>query len=269
MTRAALTIALLLIVPALAHAQWPARQTPGLPRTADGKPDLKAPAPRSSDGRPDLSGLWTPEPDPTGTPEGVENAVFPRYLNNVLQDVADPDGLLVSDADRLYQQRLANNGVDDPIAHCQPAGSARIFSLPRPTKIIHTPGLTLLLHEHDSTFRQVFTDGRSLPTDALPTWLGYSIGRWDGDSFVVTTTGLTERSWLDLLGHPHTDKLVLTERFRRVDTGHLQVQVTYEDPGTFTKPVTITQTLRLLADQEFIEYFCSDNEKDRPHYQAK
>jgi hypothetical protein len=266
MKRTSWCVVVLVILPAIAGAQWPSRPMVGVPRTADGKVDLSAPAPRTSRGTPDLSGLWVPEPDPKGQREGVENAVFPRYLVNVTQDVADHGAVLVPPAHALHRQRLATDGVADPIAHCQPAGSPRIFSLPRPTKIIETPGVTLLLHEHDTTYRQVFTDGRPLPEDPIPTWMGYSIGRWDGEAFVVTTNGLTDRSWLDMQGHPHTDALVLTERFRRIDVGHLEVQVTYTDPGTFTKPLVITQRLRLLPDQEIIEYFCSDNEKDRQHY---
>jgi hypothetical protein len=266
MYRAGLYVAFVLSLSPAASAQWPARPVSNLPRTADGKVVLTAPAPRTSQGRPDLSGVWIPEPDPNGRPEGVENAVFPRYMMNVAQDLEDATGALVPAAESQYLERLAADSVDDPIAHCQPPGSPRILSLPKPTKIIETPGVMLLLHEHDTTFRQIFTDGRPLPEDPLPTWMGYSIGRWDGDVFVVTTSGLTERSWLDVLGHPHTEALVVTERFHRVDAGHTDVEVTYTDPGTFKTPLTITQKLRLLPDQELIEFFCTDNEKDRRHY---
>ena len=259
-------IACLVTLPPVASAQWPARTMPDLPRGADGTVILTAPAPRTSRGTPDLSGLWIPEPDPKGKPEGVENAVFPRYLMSVTQDLHDATGVLVPAAEWQYRKRLAADSVDDPIAHCQPPGSPRMFSLPKPTKIVDTPGVMLLLHEHDTTFRQIFTDGRALPEDPFPTWMGYSIGRWDKDTFVVTTIGLTERSWLDVVGHPHTEALVMTERFRRVDVGHLEIEVTYTDPGTFKTPLTITQKLRLLADQELIEFFCSDNERDQQHY---
>jgi hypothetical protein len=262
----ALCLAFLVSVAATAGAQWPARPMSGVPRTADGKVNLTAPAPRTSRGTPDLSGLWAPEPDPNGKPEGVENAIFPRYLINVMQDAKDANGLLLPTAESLYRQRFANNSADDPIAHCQPPGSGRIFSFPRPTKIIETPGVTLLLHETDTSFRQVFTDGRPLPDDPFPTWMGYSIGRWEQDTFVVTTIGLTERSWLDGVGHPHSEKLVLTERFRRVDVGHMDLEITYTDPATFKTPLIVTQKLRLLADQELLEYFCTDNEKSREHY---
>lgn len=266
MYRTVLCIACFLSLPAVARSQWPARTIPDLPRNADGTVRLTAPAPRTDRGTPDLSGLWIPEPDPNGTPEGVEHTVFPRYLMNVTQDVGNTSGVLVPAAESLSRARLAADSVDDPIAHCQPPGSPRILSLPKPTKIVETPGLMLLLHEHDTTYRQIFTDGRPLPEDPFPTWMGYSIGRWDHDTFVVTTSGVTDRSWLDVAGHPHTEALIMTERFRRIDVGHMDIEVTYMDPGTFKTPLTITRKLRLLPDQEMIEFFCSDNEKDQQRY---
>ena len=266
MSRVTLCVVILLGLGSTARAQWPARMTPDVPRNSDGSVNLTAPAPRTSHGTPDLSGLWMPEPDPSGKREGVENTVFPRYMMNVTQDLKDSMSAFVPAAASLYRDRFATEGAEDPIAHCQPAGSPRIFSLPRPTKIIETPGVVLLLHEHETTFRQVFTDGRQLPEDPLPTWMGYSIGRWEGDVFVVTTTGLTDRSWLDVDGHPHSEGLMMTERFRRIDVGHMDVEVTYVDANTFKAPLTITQKLRLLPDQDLIESYCSDNEKDRSHY---
>jgi hypothetical protein len=262
-------VALSLGLPVAAAAQWPSRPASNVPRTADGKVDLAAAAPRTARGTPDLSGIWMVQPDPNGKPEGVENTVFPKYLNDITQDVKTTPGLLQPAAESLYRRRLATAGADDPIAHCQPPGSPRIFTLLRPTKIIETPGITILLHEHDTSYRQIFTDGRALPDDPIPTWMGYSVGKWDGDTFVVTTTGLTDRSWMDINGHPHSEAMVMTERFRRPDVGHLEVEITYTDPATFTKPLTVTQKLRLLPDQELIEYFCMDNEVDRPHYATK
>jgi hypothetical protein len=268
MYRAGFYVALLVSLPSAASAQWPIRTTPYLPRTADAKVNLTAPAPRTSHGTPDLSGLWVPQPDPNGKPEGVENVVFPRYLMDVTQDLDTATRTLVPAAESRYRERLAADSVDDPIAHCQPPGTPRILSLPKPTKIIDTPGVMLLLHEHDTTYRQIFTDGRQLPEDPVPTWMGYSTGRWDGDVFVATTAGLTERSWLDVVGHPHTEALVMTERFHRIDVGHMEIAVTYTDPGTFNTPLTITQQFRLLPDQELIEFFCTDNEKDQQRYRT-
>jgi hypothetical protein len=266
MHRTPLYVAFLLSLAPAANAQWPARTVPDVPRSPDGHVNLTSPARRTNHGTPDLSGLWAPEPDPNGKPGGVENTVFPRYLMDVTQDLEDPESVLVPAAESRYREQLATDGAADPIARCQPPGAPRIFSFTRPTKIIETPGLTLLLHEYDTTYRQIFTDGRPLPEDPLPTWMGYSIGRWDEDTFVVTTSGLTDRSWLDVQGHPHTEALILTERFRRIDVGHMDVEVIYTDPGTFKTPLRITQKLRLLPDQELIESFCTDNEKDRQHY---
>jgi hypothetical protein len=144
----------------------------------------------------------------------------------------------------------------------------RLLSLPPPVKIVQTAGLVLLLHEYDTTFRQIFSDGRALPTDPHPTFMGYSVGRWDGDVFVVTSSGFTEQSWLDAMGHPHSEALRLTERFHRVDTGHLDVDVVITDAQALTEPVSISQHLVLMPDEELLEYFCAENEKDRPHYQS-
>jgi hypothetical protein len=266
MQRTALCLTFLMSLSASADAQWPVRIAPGLPRNGNGSVNLAAPTPRTSRGTPDLSGLWMAEPDPNGKRGGVENTIFAKYLFDVTQDLKDANSVLVPAAADTYRTRLATEGAEDPIAHCQPPGSPRIFSLTRPTKIVETPGLVLLLHEHDTSYRQVFTDGRSLPEDPLPTWMGYSVGRWEGDVFVVTTSGVTDRSWLDVNGHPHTEALVMTERFRRIDVGHMEIEVTYTDPGAFKTPLTITQRLRLLPDQEIIESFCTDNERDRQHY---
>jgi hypothetical protein len=254
-----------LSVPAAARSQWPALTIPDLLLSGDGTVSLTAPAPRTSGGTPDLSGLWIPEPDPRGNPEGVENVVFPRYLMNVAQDLRETN-VLVPAAEALYRERLATDGVNDPIAHCQPPGSPRVFSLPKPTKIVRHQASCCCCMSTTQHARQIFTDGRPLPDDPVPTWMGYSIGRWDHDTFVVTTAGLTDRSWLDAAGHPHTEALVMTERFRRIDVGHMDIEVTYTDPGTFRTPLTITQKLRLLPGQELIRVLCSDNEKDQQRY---
>ena len=235
MCRTGLCVAFLLSLPSAASAQWPAHAMPHLPRNADGTVNLTAPAPRTSHATPDLSGLWIPEPDPNGKPEGVENTVFPRYLMNVTQDLARRDRRARSRRRSQYRKRLATEASTIRSRTVSRQARHASLSLAKPTKIIETPGVMLLLHEHDTTYRQIFTDGRSLPEDPFPTWMGYSIGRWDQDVFVVTTSGLTERSWLDVLGHPHTEALVMTERFRRVDVGHMNVEVTYTGPGHLSK----------------------------------
>jgi hypothetical protein len=137
--------------------------------------------------------------------------------------------------------------------------------LPVPFKLVQTPGLILMLAEADTVFRQIFTDGRKHPEDPQPSWLGYSVGKWQDDSLVVETIGLNDRGWLDAVGHTHTDALRVTERFHRRDFGHLDVQLTLDDPKTFTQPVTVKFTELLLPDTDLIESFCTENEKDLTH----
>lgn len=259
-------LAVLLLASVPLSAQWPARRDPSLPRKADGTVNMTARAPRQ-DGRPVLNGVWLSRRDPLGTPGGVENDILPRYFVNVNEDHKGPptDGVTPA-ALPLFAARLKGLGVDDPIAHCKPAGIPRLVSFPNPVKIIETPGVVLMLYENDMTFRQVFTDGRTIPADADPAFMGYSVGKWEGQVFVVTSAGFRDRGWLDAMGRPHSDALRVTERYRRIDAGHMQVDVTITDPKTLIAPLTFTQHYELQADQDIIEYFCNDNEKDREHY---
>ena len=228
-------------------AQWPARATPGLPRTAGGKPDLKAAAPRSADGKPDLSGVWL-----------VRNGAF--YLTWDLK----PEEMLPWAA-KLYQQRAADFRRDTDGINCLPPGPKGAIGVGNfPVKIVQTPNLVVMLHEYQTIFRQVFTDGRGLPEEANPTWMGYSVGRWEGDTLVVTTAGYNDRTSIDLAGHPHTEALRMTERFQRPDAGHLNLQVTFEDPKTYSRSWTLPIQFDLLPDGELIEYVC-ENERDSRH----
>ena len=232
-------------------AQWPARPTPGLPRTADGKPDLSAPAPRSADGKPDLSGVWM-----------VRNGAF--YLTWDLK----PEEMLPWAA-KLYQQRAADFRRDSDGIHCLPPGPKAGIGVGNfPVKIVQTPGLMMLLYEYQTIFRQVFTDGRGLPEDANPTWMGYSVGHWEGDTLVVTTAGYNDRTSIDLAGHPHTEALRLTERFQRPDAGHLKVQITFDDPKAYTRAWTLPIQFDLVTDGDLIEYVC-ENERDAQHLVGK
>jgi hypothetical protein len=140
---------------------------------------------------------------------------------------------------------------------------------PAPYKIIQTSGLTLMLYERDTTFRQVHTDGRKLPDDPQPSWLGYSVGKWDGDSLVVDSNGFNDRGWLDARGHTHSEALHLTERFRRVDFGHMDLRITIDDPKTYSRPFTIQLKQRLIPDSDLLESFCAENEKDASHAGVK
>ena len=148
---------------------------------------------------------------------------------------------------------------------CLPIGVPADDVLPGPFKIIQTPGLTLIRNEYENSFRQIYTDGRKPPADPEPLWLGYSVGRWDDDTLQVDTVGFNDKTWLDGLGHPHSEALHVTERFHRRDFGHLDVQVTIDDPKVYTKSFSVKFTELLLPDSDVVDYFCTENEKDRSH----
>jgi hypothetical protein len=231
-----------------AGAQWLKYKTPGIPRTTDGKPDLNAPAPRTADGKPDLSGLWR------GNAGG--------YAADIATDLKP--GEVLPWAAELYKKREAEFSKDFPGYHCMPLpGFFYSFGL---FKIMQTPGLTAMLAEASSTYRQIFTDGRSFPEDMYTTWMGYSVGHWDGDTFVVESAGFNDQTWLDFNGHPHTEALRVTERFFRKDFGHMQHQVTLNDPNVFTKPVTISVNTELAPDTDMLETVCNENEQSVKHF---
>ena len=233
-------------------AQWIGYPTPGIPRTRDGKPDLAAPAPRTSDGRPDLSGIWL-------TPSG-------RWLQNLAADGVEVPFTPASKA--IWDERRANNGKGRPSERCISHGVTDFDALGTPTKIIQTPAVTVILFEAYNHYRQIMTDGRPLPKDPQPAWLGYSVGKWDGDTFVVDTIGLNDQTWLDDGGYPHSDALHVIERFTRRDFGHMEIRITIDDPVAYTKPWTVTIPKNLVADDELIEFMC-ENEKDFVHMVGK
>jgi len=231
--------------------QWLNTPTPGLPRTPDGKPDLAAPAPKAADGHPDLSGVWTPNSRPLqDLSVGVPNRDVP-YLPWSAQLTKDrADGA---------------KGKDDPAAYCVP-GMPKLVYLPYPYKIYQLPGVTVILYEGFTTFRQIFTDGRALPADPQPSWLGYSVGKWDGDTFVVDTVGINEKTWMDNAGRPHSDALHTIERYRRRNIGTMDVTLTIDDPKAYARPWTVDLSpSRLVVGQDLIEYVCTENNRDVPH----
>lgn len=236
-------------------AQWIQHPDPKTPRTADGKPNLSAPLPRTPGGKPDLSGVWIRVP--------VERRDNPD--NNNLLDYM-PAGATIPmrpETAALYRHRRdVLLGSGRPSERCLPHGIPDAMLPGTPFKMIETPGVTLILYEQLSRFRQVFTDGRKHPVDPQPAWLGYGIGRWDGDVFVIETAGFNDKTWLDDSGHPHSEAMKTTERFRRIDFGRMQLQVTIEDPQMYTQPFTVTIPLQILPDTDLIEDAC-DNEKDR------
>ena len=228
-------------------AQWIDHPTPGIPRTSDGKPNLTAPAPRMADGKPDLSGIWRKNGD--------------KYFNNIAADLKPEDVLPWADA--LYQRRKADFQKDSMETLCLPDGPVYSTTPYHDSKIIQTPALMAILNS-DLTHRQIFMDGRELEKDPNPSWMGYSVGRWDGDTLVVESNGFKESTWLDGDGHPHTEALRITERYRRRDFGHMELLMTLDDPKAYTKPWTIRMNLELAPDTEMLEFVC-ENEKDRSH----
>lgn len=254
------------------HAQWLNQPTAGIPRTADGKPNLSAPAPKAADGKPDLSGLWQTQAAP---PEllarllpganGAGEEAPSQYFLNIFSDFK-PEEVPFQPAAAAEFKKLAMNFTrESPLSHCLPTGVPMVEIAPSPYKIIPGRGMIVMLYERDTTFRQIYTDGRKLPSDPSPAWMGYSVGKWDGDSLVVDTVGLNDRSWLDARGHTHSDALHLTERFHRIDFGHMEVRLTIDDPKTYTRPFTVTLKQRLLPDTDLLESFCSENERDLTH----
>jgi hypothetical protein len=238
-----------------AYGQWLSYPTPGIPRTPDGKPNLAASTPKTADGKPDFSGIWK-------APNG-------RYLFNLAADMKPEDVPFQPWAAALFAQRQENLAKDRPTGICIPHGVPDAMAVAGyPFKIVHFPDLVVILYEEMTHYRQIFTDGRKLPEDPQPTLVGYSIGRYEGDTLVVDTAGFNDRSWLDDPGHPHTESLHVIERFRRKDFGHLEVQITIDDPKAYTKPWTITQNFNFMPDTELIENIC-ENEKDMIHMVGK
>jgi len=292
--KAAALIAAVTALSSSMSAQWPAYTPPGVPKTADGKPDLTAPAPRTVDGHPDLTGVWVnggfgvagrrataagdgrgraggPAPDGrAGAPpadgrgrQGAAPTDGPPNANFGNVGGGFPDGLPFTPwAAELKKMRMAGNSKDNPDALCLPMGFMQFHTHPQPRKIIQTPAVTTITYEANFGQRWIFTDGRTLPgPDAQPFWYGYSVGKWDGDTFVVESGGFRDDGWLDVQGSPFTDQLKLTERFRRLNYGTLQIDITVDDPKAYTKPWTVRVTQRLTPDQEMIEFICNENDR--------
>jgi hypothetical protein len=238
-------------------AQWLNYPAAGIPRGPDGKPDLSAPAPRTADGKPDLSGVWQAESQ--------------EFFMNLASGLTAEQFSMQPWASALQQQRVARDHGEDPLARCLPHGVPRINTNGLfPFKIIQTPQLIAILYEQLYLFRQVFLDGRKLAANPNPAWLGYSTGRWDGDTLVVETSGFNDKTWLDTeRGHPASEALHVTERFRRRNFGTLEVVATIDDPKAYTKPwTTKVQKMNLQFNTDILEFICGENEKDAPHMPA-
>ena len=252
LSAALFTLTGVLFLASVAWAQWLSHPSTGIPRTADGRPDLSARVPRTAGGKPDLSGVWRPD--------------FKYFGDLAVDGVKVP---FQPWAEALFNERQANNRKDHPRARCLPIGMPQMVASPFPVKMIQTAGVLIILYEAENTFRQIFLDGRQVPPDAQPTWRGYSVGHWDGDDLVVEITGFNGQSWLDYAGHPQTDALRLTERLSRRDFGHMRIQITIDDRKAYTMPWTVTEEYLFLPDADLLEEVCLENEKDAPHMVGK
>ena len=260
-------LAVLLAVPAA--AQWLHLPTPGIPRAADGKPNLSAPTPKTREGKPDFSGMWIPRDVlPCDQKERgvqcIELPLTPQVINIAL---GIKDGLPYQPwAAELVKNRAKDTAYLDPHTHCMPPNFPRAWAFPETEKIFQTPGELVILHEYNASYRQIFYDGRKLPEEMLPTWNGYSVARWDGDTLVVESAGYRDDSWLDTAGNFFSSAAHVTERIRRPNFGSLDVDVTINDPKVFTKPWTVNLHMRPLLDTEMLDFFCMENNRDIDHF---
>ena len=263
-----LCAAIALLTPLALSAQWGPHRDESIPRKADGTPDLDAPTPRTADGKPDLSGVWQGFGTLGGTAAQAEpEGAVPRAgFANVAQNMKEPLPIR-PEYQALADARRAAGGKDNPEAVCLPMGIMQFHTQGAPRKLIQTPKVLVILYEASMGVRQIFTDGREIPTDdPQPWWYGYSVGHWEDDTLVVVTKGLRDGEWLDIFGTPLTDAATYTERFRRVNYGRLEIDVTVDDPKAYTKPFTVRVSHQLTVDQELIEFICNENEKSARHY---
>ncbi|MEO8097614.1 MAG: hypothetical protein ABI811_07915 [Acidobacteriota bacterium] len=269
-----------LLLPASATAQWIDFPQPGVPRLKNGKANLSAPAPRAADGKPDLTGVWAHEksspadykrilgpdydPQKQTTLIGMENEAVHKYGFNILLDFKPGEVQLTPEAEAVMKRRLAERRVDN-VCHGE-YGWPVAGLLAEPMKIVQAPRETMILYEVDNLHRQVFTDGRKFPAEfQLPAYLGYSMGYWEGQTFVIETRGFNDRTPLDAVGHPRSEAMHVTERFRRRDFGHLDTEMTFDDPLMYKGKFTVKVAYELVPDNDIFEMFCGENEKDRVH----
>lgn len=268
---------LLLCFNFFAAGQWLNYPAPGLPRTKDGKVDLHAKTPRTLDGKPDLSGVWHvyseppeekqrlfgPDLDQLAVP-GMDSTTISKYATDILIDFPPGEIRMTSEGEAIARATREAVGKEN---RCLPRGIIRGALVSEVNKIIQTPSLIVIFQEGDSMMRQIYTDGRKLPIDPQPSWMGYSTGHWEKDTLVVETAGFNGRTSLDARRHPISDAMRVTERFRRRDVGHLDVEMTFDDPKSYNKPFTIKVTHLLQPDTDILEYVCLENEKDSVHTQ--
>ena len=274
MVRRAFAIGLLFVGTLVSvEAQWLNHRDPKIPRTADGKPNLSAPAPRFN-GKPDLSGVWEAERTPVeefirgvgpGLPQlQVDLNDVTKHVINVFWGVKPGEEPFTAEGAKVFQQNRAS-GQDFQGAYCLPASlPAQVFVLT--SKMIQAPNEIIVIPGTGDPPRQIYTDGRSLPKDPDPSWTGHSVGTWQGDTLVVETVGIHTRALLDGFGHPRSEDMRITERYRRRDFGHMDLEITFEDAKYYTRSFGIKTTLTLQPDTDVLDYVCTENEKDREHY---
>ncbi len=254
-TAAALGI---LAAPSPTAAQWLHYPTPGLPRTADGKPNLTAPTPRTADGKPDLSGIWAAEDNRPCPPGGCADMAVGQEFLDIGWSLKG--GLpYLPWAAAAVKERSEHFGKDDHQTHCLPSGVVKMHADALLRKVVQVPGLLILLNERDTSYRQIFTDGRPLPDDPNPSWVGYSSAAWEGDTLVVRSAGFRDGLWLDANGSPLTDTAKITERFRRPTYGKLEIDVTVDDPKAYSSPWTVRLNQFIALDTDLIDYICNEN----------
>jgi hypothetical protein len=241
----------------------------GAPRTPDGKINMTGPVPMLN-GKPDLSGIWQVQAEPRapGGLFGLGESPNSKYFRDILSDFK-PDERPLTPAGAELLRKHGQPGVFNPTLNCLPDGVPHGDLLPEPFKIIHSPTGIVMLYEVETTFRQIFTDGRKLPADPSPAWQGYSVGRWEGEMLVIETAGFNESGWLDARGTGHSADMRVEERFRRRDYGHLDLTITITDPRTFTRPITFSVVEQLLPDTDLFEHYCLENEKDDRHFPGR
>ncbi|HYR42373.1 MAG TPA: hypothetical protein VER98_05090 [Terriglobia bacterium] len=252
-SRSILAFIVLLLTSVSVSAQWLHYPTPGIPRTPDGKPNLTAPAPKTRDGKPDLSGIW--------------KAADTKYFQDL--GAGGVEIPMLPWAKALYEERKRNLQKGHPSERCLGHGVADFDTHQTPRRIVQSPGVIAILFESYHQYRQILVDGRPLPEPSQPAFFGYSVGRWEGDTLVVETNGLNDKGWLDMNGHPQTETTRITERYRRRNFGHIDLELTIDDPKTYTRPWTVALSgLNLLPDEDLIEAVC-ENERDASHMVGK
>jgi len=268
-SRLARFIAVAGLVAPVVYSQW-LYPDPRTPRTRDGKPILTAPAPRLN-GKPDLSGVWQAAKPADAARSYTGNGADPGIQidqadvgdihRNVFFGMKREQEPLKAEAISVLSKR---QNQQPPQVRCLPQGVPGVMMV-YAFKIVQTPREIIMIPESQEPPRQIYLDGRSLPKDPDPTWMGYSIGKWENDTLVVQTTGFKEEGWLDNAGHPRGQSMLITERFRRRDFGHIDLEISYDDPKYYTRPFTNTTTLTLIPDSDVIEFVCTENEKDVGH----